>query len=99
MSTQSITAVCKPQLKQPAKYKVMFFNDDISTFQCVMDILVNYFNKSEDSAYELAFKIHIQDCAVVGTYTKDIAETKTSLAKADIKTSGYPLKIELFESL
>jgi len=41
-----------------------------------LDILVNYFNKSEDAAYELAFKVHIERSASAGVYPKDIAESK-----------------------
>ena len=99
MTTESMTAPCKPKLKQPPLYKVIFFNDDISTFQCVMDILVNYFNKSEDAAYELAFKVHIEGSATAGIYPKDIAESKISLANSELKSNGFPLHIELTKSI
>ena len=35
---------------------------------------------------------------LVGIYPKDVAETKISLANAELKISGYPLSIELYES-
>jgi len=77
----------------------MLFNDDITSFQYVIDILTNYFNKSEDEAYELAFKVHLKGIAIVGTYSKDIAKTKVALAKNEIKSSGFPLVIDSFQSL
>ena len=99
MTTNLMTAPCKPQLNLPARYKVILFDDDISTFQCVMDILVSYFNKSEDAAYELAFKVHIEGNATAGIYPKDIAESKISLANSELKTNGFPLHIELTKSI
>jgi len=99
MSTESITAPCKPQLKRPAQFKVIFLDDDISTFGCVIDILVSYFNKSEDDAYELTMQVHLTGSCVAGIYPKDIAETKISLANAELKNTRYPLNIQLAQSI
>ena len=99
MTTESITAPCKPQLKRPPFYKVLIFDDDISSFQCVMSILINYFNKSEDAAYELAFKVHLEGSTAAGIYPKDIAESKISLANAELKTNDFPLRIESMKSI
>jgi len=98
MSTEAIVAPSKPALKRPPLYKVMIFDDDVSTFQCVIDLMVNYFNTSEDDAYRFACKINIEGNATAGTYPKDIAETKVKLAKDELISNGYPLRIELFES-
>lgn len=98
MSIENITAPCKPQLKRPALFKVIFLDDDVSTFNCVIDILVNYFNKSEDDAYELTMQVHITGSCVTGIYPKDIAETKISLANAELKNTPYPLNIQLVQS-
>ena len=98
MSTEAIVAPSKPALKRPPLYKVMIFDDDVSTFQCVIDLMVNYFNTSEDDAYRFAYKINIEGNATAGTYPKDIAETKVKLAKDELISNGYPLRIELFES-
>ena len=98
MTTKTITAPSKPLLKRPPLYKVIFFDDDISTFQCVIDILVNYFNTSEDDAFRFACKINVEGIASAGVYSKDVAETKLGLANAELKSNGYPLRIELFES-
>ena len=98
MTTETIAASCKPILKRPPLYKVLFFDDDISTFQCVIDIMVNHFNTTEDDAFRFACKINVEGIATAGVYSKDVAETKLGLANAELKTSGYPLRIELFES-
>ena len=99
MATETIdVAPTKPVLKRPPLYKVWFFDDDISTFQCVIDIMVNYFNTTEDDAFRFACKINVEGIATAGVYPKDIAETKIGLANAELKTNGYPLRIELYKS-
>jgi len=99
MSTKTLITPSKPNLKQPPLYKVMILDDDTSTFQCVIDILVGYFNRTEDEAYELAFEVHMTGNIVAGIYPKDIAETKRSLAQSELKTNEYPLQIKLIESI
>jgi len=98
MTIETIAAPCKPILKRPPLYKVMFFDDDVSTFQCVIDLMVSYFNCSEDDAFRFACKINVEGIATAGIYPKDVAETKIGLANAEVKTNDYPLRIELFES-
>ena len=98
MTTETIVAPSKPALKRPPLYKVMIYDDDVSTFQSVIDILVSYFNKNEDEAYEVAFKVDTRGAELVGIYPKDTAKTKVALAKKELKANGYPLRIELYES-
>jgi len=98
MTAKTIVAPYKPTLKCPPLYKIIFFDDDISTFQCVIDLMVNYFNTNEDDAFRFACKINVEGIATTGSYSKDVAKTKISLAKNKLKTSGSPLRIELFEA-
>ena len=77
----------------------MFIDDDFSTMQCVINLLEKYFNKNEDDAFELMIQIHCIGNAIVGIYPKDIAETKISLAKKELKDQGYPLQIELIKAI
>ena len=98
MTIESVSAPCKPILKRPPLYNVIFFDDDISTFQCVIDIMVNHFNTTEDDAFRFACKINVEVIATAGVYSKDVAETKLGVANAELKSNGYPLRIELFES-
>ena len=55
-------APSKPALQRPPLYKIMIFDDDVSTFQCVIDIAVNHFNKNEDEGFEIAFKVNARGC-------------------------------------
>jgi ATP-dependent Clp protease adaptor protein ClpS len=78
-------------LMRPQMYKVILHNDDYSTFDFVIEVLVEVFNKSNDEAVELTFKVDEEGFAVVGIYPKDIAETKVSLVKFMADEAKYPL--------
>lgn len=81
----------------PRRYKVILHNDDYTSMDFVVEILMGVFRKSEEEAHALMLKIHEEGFAVCGVYTKEIAETKVeqviSLARAD----GFPLKCTMEE--
>jgi ATP-dependent Clp protease adaptor protein ClpS len=78
-------------IMHPKMYKVILHNDDYSTFDFVIEVLMQIFNKTKDEAVSLTFKVDQEGYAVVGIYPKEIAETKVSLVKEMAKDAGYPL--------
>jgi len=79
------------ELIHPKMYKVILHNDDYSTFDFVIEVIMQIFNKTKDEAVSLTFKIDQEGFAVVGIYPKEIAETKVSMVKETAKAAGYPL--------
>lgn len=79
----------------PPECKVIFFNDDYTTKDFVVDVLSGIFHKNEAEAVNLMEKIHTTGSAVIGVYTYDIAETLASLATARARQAGFPLRIEV----
>ena len=78
-------------LAEPTKYKVLLHNDDYSTMDFVVDILVNVFRKNIIQAEEIMITIHKLGRAVCGIYTFEIAETKVYQVKELAKSNGFPL--------
>ncbi len=78
-------------LMKPKMYKVILHNDDYSTFDFVVEVLMEVFNKTIEEANELTFKVDREGFAIIGIYPYDIAETKVSLVKFMAKEAGYPL--------
>jgi len=78
--------------KRPRPYDVVLHNDDYTTMEFVQTILVAVFGHSHSSAAQLMLQVHTQGRAVAGTYTRDIAETKSSEAEAMARGEGHPLK-------
>jgi ATP-dependent Clp protease adaptor protein ClpS len=79
----------------PPDYKVILFNDDYTTKEFVVDILVKVFHKSELEAVALMETVHRKGSAVVGVYTYDIAATRVAAVVRIARVNGYPLRCEL----
>lgn len=83
----------KVDLKEPKRYKVTIYNDDFTTMEFVVKILVEVFYKSEAEAEVLMLKVHHSDKAVVGIYTYDIAVSKVKRATMMARNEGFPLRL------
>ena len=83
------------KLKEPSKYKVIVCNDDQTSVEFVIAMLMSVFKHTEKSAISLTLSIHNKGSAVAGIYSFEVAEQKavdgTNLARAH----GYPLIIKV----
>ena len=79
-------------LQEPKKYKVFLLNDDFSTMDFVIDVLVRVFRKSVDEASTIMLNIHNKGKELCGTYTYEIASTKVAQVKSMAREKGFPLK-------
>lgn len=86
----------KPTL--PPLCKVIFYNDDFTTMQFVVDVLVSIFNKSSEEATVLMNCVHENGSSVVGSYTYDIAVSRMNLTVKTAKKNGFPLRVEIEQS-
>lgn len=75
---------------------VVLFNDDVTTFDFVIKVLMTVFFLPKDKAVNLTFKVDEEGSAVAGTYTVDIAKSKKTLADRMARAEHFPLKIELY---
>lgn len=83
----------RTDLREPRLYKVFIHNDDFTTMEFVVMILMTVFRKSEAEAQALMLKVHHSDKAVVGIYTYDMAVTRATRAKQMAEDAGFPLRI------
>ena len=79
-------------LEEPKKYKVLLLNDDFSTMDFVIEILVKVFRKSIDESEKIMLDIHNNGKAICGIYTHEIAFTKVSQVKTMARKANFPLK-------
>ena len=91
MSQHELDLELEIDLMKPKMYKVILHNDDYSTFDFVIDVLMEVFHKSKEEAVKLTFQVDQEGFAVVGIYPKEIAQTKVSLVKFMAKEAQYPL--------
>lgn len=77
---------------RPPMYKVLLHNDDYTTMEFVVDILVQVFGKSLEKATQIMLNVHNKGKAVCGIYPREIAETKVQTVHNLASTKGFPLK-------
>jgi ATP-dependent Clp protease adaptor protein ClpS len=77
---------------RPNMYRVILHNDNYSTFDFVVDVLMEIFHKSHEEAGRLTMQVDKEGLAIVGIYTKDIAEMKVAQVAFKAKNRGYPLR-------
>ncbi|MGP1450442.1 MAG: ATP-dependent Clp protease adaptor ClpS [Wolinella sp.] len=77
---------------EPLRFKVILLNDDYSTMEFVVEVLVEVFNKSFEEALNIMLDVHKKGMGVCGIYPYDIAETKVAQVKKRAKAAGYPLR-------
>ncbi|QQF51521.1 ATP-dependent Clp protease adaptor ClpS [Campylobacter fetus] len=93
------SSIIKTKIKdfKPNLFKVMLLNDEVTTMDFVVMILIDIFNKSKNEAIELMLKIHQSGRAICGIYTKEIAQTKQMEVLNLAKANGFPLKCVIEE--
>jgi len=84
-------------LQEPKKYKVFLLNDDYSTMDFVIDVLVKVFRKSLDESSVIMLNIHNNGREICGIYTHEIAATKVGQVKSMAREKGFPLKAVMEE--
>lgn len=82
----------RTDVKQPKMYRVLLFNDDYTTMDFVVEILMNIFNKPAAEATRIMFDVHKKGSGVCGVYTYDIAVTKVNQVHREAKIREYPLR-------
>ena len=99
MSVQSqIQERTRTGLKEPRMYQVVMHNDDFTTMEFVVDILISIFHKDEASAQEIMLKVHKQGRAAVGIYPYDLAVSRVRDSMARAKAEGFPFRMTVEEA-
>lgn len=91
----SIKEKSKVKIKEPKKYKVVMYNDDFTSMEFVVFVLVNIFHKENNEAVNIMMTVHKSGKAVVGIYLYDIAKSKVQKTIALARKEGFPFKLEV----
>lgn len=85
----------KSRLREPQRFKVVIHNDDFTTMDFVVMILVTIFFKTTTEAEKLMLDVHNKGQAVVGIYSFDIATSKVAKATRLARDNGFPLRLTI----
>ena len=81
----------KPKLKRPKLYKVILHNDNYTTMEFVVQVLIEVFHKSESDAMAIMLHVHHRGAGVAGVYTFEVAEAKVNKTMRLAREAQYPL--------
>ena len=95
---ESVKEKSSSKIKEPRQYNVVMHNDDFTTMEFVVEVLVDIFHKDEVTAQAIMLNVHKKGKAVVGKYPFDIANTKVATALARAKSLGFPFRMTLEEA-
>ncbi|PKL09668.1 MAG: ATP-dependent Clp protease adapter ClpS [Spirochaetae bacterium HGW-Spirochaetae-7] len=80
------------ETRQPDEYRVVLLNDDFTTMEFVVAVIMSVFHRDMFEATRIMLDVHKKGKGVVGTYTYDIAATKVSRVHTMARENGFPLK-------
>ena len=85
----------REELKEPKMYVVHVLNDDMTTFDFVVSVMMSVFRKTEEDAWGIDDRTHNQGKSLVGRYSFDIAQTRVNKAVALARAQGFPLNFKI----
>jgi len=85
------------KIKKPSNYMVIIHNDDYTSMDFVVQVLVGVFKKQVVEATRIMFDVHKKGNGIAGVYSYDVGLTKIDQTMAMCEESGFPLKLTLEE--
>ncbi|GHT83962.1 ATP-dependent Clp protease adapter protein ClpS [Spirochaetia bacterium] len=79
-------------MAEPEEFRVLLLNDNYTTMDFVVEILIGIFHKSEAEANRIMLDIHRKKSGVAGIYPWDIAQTKAEEVHAAARRNEFPLR-------
>ena len=83
------------RVQDPPLYRVLLHNDDYTTMEFVIEILMVVFNRSMEDATRIMLNVHRNGVGICGVYPFEIAETKVETVEVLAISSEFPLKCSL----
>ena len=78
-----------------ANWKVIFHNDDVTTFEFVISALMRFFAYDYGRALDLTREVHFTGAAVVAVLPFEDAEFKQEQITSVARGAGYPLCVTI----
>ncbi len=89
------TTVAKVDMRPPSMFNVVLYNDNTTTVDFVVLILMTVFHKSFEDASELTLQIHEHGKGIAGTYSHEVAVQKRDETTHVSHMNNFQLKCEI----
>jgi ATP-dependent Clp protease adaptor protein ClpS len=92
---RDLATLDKAKVERPSLYEVLLHNDDYTTQEFVVYILMKFFHHDAASAREIMLHVHTKGIGVAGIFSFDVAETKASQVVRFAREHEMPLQCSL----
>ncbi|MDR1241539.1 MAG: ATP-dependent Clp protease adaptor ClpS [Deltaproteobacteria bacterium] len=80
------------KVKEPRQAKVILLNDDYTSMEFVVRVLMEIFRKTGAEAERIMLLVHEKGRGECGTYPVEVAETKAVQVHSKAREEGFPLR-------
>jgi ATP-dependent Clp protease adaptor protein ClpS len=77
--------------EEPKMYRVLLHNDNYTTMEFVVEVLMKVFHMPEQKAMNVMMDVHKKGIGTCGVFTFDIAATKVQVVSDMAREREYPL--------
>lgn len=88
---EPVLEIEKIKIKEPSMYRVLLHNDDYTSMDFVVDILMQIFQKSIEEATQIMFSVHKKGIGICGVYSREVAEFRVTTTIRLAREAGFPL--------
>ncbi|HRC87003.1 MAG TPA: ATP-dependent Clp protease adaptor ClpS [Thermoanaerobaculia bacterium] len=81
--------------RRPQRFRVLLHNDDYTTMDFVVQVLVEHFGRAPGEATQIMLEVHYKGVGVAGIYPREVAETKVAEVMAAARAQEMPLQLSL----
>ena len=92
-----LKTVEKEKVERPHLYEVLLHNDDYTTQEFVVWVLMTVFHHDEAKATEIMLHVHLNGLGVAGIYPRELAEARVAKVDQLARAHEYPLRTSMEE--
>src|SRR5262245_19784297 len=89
---RQLATLDRPKVERPRLYEVLLHNDDYTTQEFVVYVLMKFFHHDQETATQIMLHVHTKGVGVAGVYTYDVAETKAQQVQKFAREHEMPLQ-------
>src|SRR5690606_3603169 len=83
----------RTRTEKPRRYVVVLHNDDYTTQEFVVQVLMAFFHKDVNEATHIMLQVHRRGWGGVGVFTRHVAETKAVQVMPCAHANGHPVRV------
>lgn len=91
----SVEVLDRVIMQAPKMWNVILMNDDFTSMEFVILILMQIFHKNFDDASEIMMNIHETGKGIAGTYSNEVATQKRDETISAARSNNFPLQCEI----